>query len=245
MKKILLFIPARLQASRFPGKLLAPIKNQSLIHRVWQNCRGVSAAGLSFEVAVVTDSEEIEGHVASFGGRVFRVDDAVSSGSERVFLGWKRFVAEQVELVLNIQGDEPLLLGSDLQNLAQFHLDSDFDIATLVTRREDAEWQNPHNVKVAWNSASGRCLYFSRSPVPFEAGENPVRQWWHHAGVYSYRPRALEIFCEAPRGECEQREQLEQLRALELGLSIGALSLDKKLVGVDVPADVAKVEALL
>ena len=245
MKKILLLIPARLQASRFPGKLLAPIKGQSLIHRVWQNCRSASIAELSFEVAVVTDSEEIENHVTDFGGRVFRVDDAVASGSERVFLGWKRFVVEQVELIVNVQGDEPLLLGSDLKDLVQFHLDSDFDIATLVTRREDAEWKDSHNVKVAWNSASGRCLYFSRSLVPFEAGKNPVRQWWHHAGVYSYRSRALELFSKSPRGECEQREQLEQLRALELGLGIGALELGKKLVGVDVPADIAKVEALL
>ena len=84
-------------------------------------------------MAVVTDSEEIENHVTDFGGRVFRVDDAVASGSERVFLGWKRFAPGDVELIVNVQGDEPLLLGSDLKDLVQFHLDSDFDIATLVT----------------------------------------------------------------------------------------------------------------
>ncbi len=254
MKKVLVLIPARYASTRFPGKPLAPIAGQSLIQRVWQNAQGANAlssdGGLSFEVAVATDSAEITDHVEAFGGQALRVDDAVATGSERVYLAWKRFKAQgDFQLVANLQGDEPLFAGGDLRRLVDFHLNSDFDIATMAIRRENREWNDPHQVKVAWNSRSGRCLYFSRAPVPFDReggqGANPVKKWWQHVGVYSFRPKALELFANSPAGECERSEQLEQLRALEGGMSIGACELERDLVGVDVPADIPKVEALL
>ena len=261
LNKILVLIPARYASVRFPGKSLAQIKGKSLVQRVFENCqsadRGIhSHPELQFQVAVVTDSQRIEDHVRGFGGDVIRVDEDVASGSERVYLGWQRWMAQRggdFELIVNVQGDEPLLQGEDLHRLVCFHLSSSFDITTLAcpcTGLGDEghrRWEDPHRVKMVWNSGSGHCFYFSRAPIPFVRDALAPSKWWLHMGIYSYRPHALNRFFESPCGVYEKQEKLEQLRALEIGLSIGATDLppERVLVGVDTPQDIEEVEKYL
>lgn len=243
MSSVVVLIPARFASSRFPGKPLATIAGKSMIQRVYENC-----ATSGFTTAVVTDNIEIENHVKAFGGKVVRVDDDVPSGSERIALAYERFFAQtKADLVINVQGDEPLLQGSTLKELASFHLKSSFDVATLVRERgcQEDDFKNPNVVKAVWGPANGRCLYFSRQSVPFDREGKGSFNWHQHIGVYSYRPSALLNFVKLPMSRLEDLEKLEQLRALEDGLTMGAILTTEKLIGVDVPADIQKVEGAL
>jgi 3-deoxy-manno-octulosonate cytidylyltransferase (CMP-KDO synthetase) len=243
MASVVILIPARYASSRFPGKPLALINGQSMIERVYRNC-----LTSSFKTFVVTDNNEIEKHVKDFGGAVLRVDDDVPSGSERIALAYQRFlIQEQVELIINVQGDEPLLKGHALKELADFHLNSSFDLATLVRARlsSDEDFKNPNVVKAVWSSTNHQCFYFSRQSVPFDRDGSREFNWYQHVGVYSYRPQALLDFVKLPLAGLEDLEKLEQLRALENGLTIGAVLTEQKLIGVDVPDDIKKVEGAL
>lgn len=243
MGSVFVLIPARYASSRFPGKPLTLIKGRSMIERVYTNCL---ASG--FECAVVTDDDRIEKAVKSFGGKVFRVDDDVPSGSERIALAFERFLADKKpELVINVQGDEPLLSGEVLKELAQFHLSSKFDITTLMRERSSSEedFKNPNVVKAVWSPESKQCLYFSRQSVPFDRDSKTTHPWYHHIGVYSYKPQALQKFVKLPVARLEDLEKLEQLRALENQMTIGGILTTQKLMGVDVPEDVKKIEGAL
>jgi 3-deoxy-manno-octulosonate cytidylyltransferase (CMP-KDO synthetase) len=243
MASVVILIPARFASSRFPGKPLALIQHQTMIERVYRNCL---ASG--FKAAVVTDHSEIEQHVKSFGGAVVRVDDDVPSGSERIALAYQRFFEkEKADLVINVQGDEPLLKGEVLKELAEFHLQSSYAIATLIRERKSSEddFKNPNVVKAVWSQVSGQCLYFSRQSLPFDRDGKNDFSWFQHIGVYSYRPEALLKFVKLPPSRLEDLEKLEQLRALENGYSIGAILTTQKLIGVDVPEDIKKVEGAL
>lgn len=242
-KTTVVLIPARYNSSRFPGKPLAVISGVSMIERVYRNCE---LSGL--ECAVVTDDTRIEEHVLRFGGKVVRVDDDVPSGSERIALAFERFYKERkFEMVINVQGDEPLLKGDILRELAAFHAESTFEIATLIRPRssQEVEFSNPNVVKAVYCEESKKCLYFSRASLPFSRDSIPDYKWFQHIGVYSYKASALEAFVKLPESNLEVMERLEQLRALENNMSIGAIVSTQKLVGVDVPEDVKKVEEVL
>lgn len=243
MASVQILIPARFQSSRFPGKPLTSILGRSMIERVYKNC-----AESGFASAVVTDDSRIEEHVLSFGGKVFRVDDDVPSGSERIALCYERYLAKNnPELIINVQGDEPLLKGSILKELAEFHLQSSFDIMTLIRERKACEedYKNPNVVKAVWTEASKQCLYFSRASLPYDRDQKNLHHWHQHIGVYSYRPKALSRFVKMPMARLEDLEKLEQLRALENQMTIGAILTTQRLIGVDVPDDVKKVEGAL
>lgn len=240
---VVVLIPARFASSRFPGKPLTPILGKPMVQHVYENCKQSG-----FECAVVTDSDLIEAAVKDFGGKVIRVDDDVPSGSERIALGFERYFKEKnPKLVINVQGDEPLLKGSILKELAEFHLNSGFDITTLVRERKtnEEDFKNPNVVKAVWTAASKQCLYFSRQSLPFDRDGGKVYSWFQHIGVYSYRPHALSKFVKLPQAVLEDLEKLEQLRALENRMTIGAILTSQKLIGVDVPEDVKKVEGAL
>lgn len=250
-KRVLVLIPARYASSRFPGKPLTLLKGKSMIQRVFENCSEANAlqgmSNLNFSVAVVTDDQRIEDHVLSFGGEVVRVDDPVESGTERINLAWQRFYhKDNFDLLINVQGDEPLLNGQDLVDIALFHLNSEFDIATLV--KEEKDWNDfadPNRVKAVLGTGN-KCLYFSRAKVPFNRDEDlDGRTWLLHVGVYSYLPEALKKFCAYPMSQLEKIEKLEQLRALENNLTIGAMKTIKTFMGVDTPEDVHKLEGVL
>lgn len=243
MASVVVLIPARFGSSRFPGKPLALISGKSMIQRVYEN-----SAASGFVTAVVTDHLEIEKHVQSFGGKVVRVDDDVPSGSERIALAYERhFSSTQADLVINVQGDEPLLKGSVLKELAEFHLKNRFDVTTLVRERGcmEADFKNPNVVKAVWSAGHGTCLYFSRQSLPFDRDASASFNWHQHIGVYSYRPRALLKFVKLPMSRLEDLEKLEQLRALEDGMTMGAILTSERLIGVDVPDDIKKVEGAL
>ena len=243
MASVVVLIPARFGSSRFPGKPLAKILGVSMIERVYKNC-----ATAGFKTAVVTDNDEIEAHVKGFGGEVIRVDDDVPSGSERIALAYKRFFqSTNAELVINVQGDEPLLKGDVLKELADFHLKSSYPIATLLRERKSSEedFKNPNVVKAVWSEKTKQCLYFSRQSLPYDRDGVKEYSWYQHIGVYSYKPAALLDFVKLPMSRHEDLEKLEQLRALDNGYSLGAILTTQKLMGVDVPTDIKKVEERL
>jgi 3-deoxy-manno-octulosonate cytidylyltransferase (CMP-KDO synthetase) len=214
-----------------------------MVERVFTNC-----AASGFPTFVVTDNNEIEAEVKRFGGKVLRVDDDVPSGSERIALAYERFCKNlNPDLVINVQGDEPLLSGEILKELADYHLKSHFDVATLVRQRSatEADFKNANVVKAVMVEATGECLYFSRESLPHDRDGKNQHSWYHHIGVYSYRPEALSKFVKLPMGKLENLEKLEQLRALENGMKIGAVKTTQKLIGVDVPDDIHKVEGAL
>jgi 3-deoxy-manno-octulosonate cytidylyltransferase (CMP-KDO synthetase) len=218
---VVILIPARFGSSRFPGKPLTMIGGKSMIERVYANCQ---ASGL--ETAVVTDNAEIEKAVIAFGGKVLRVDDEVPSGSERIALAYERFYQNKnITLVINVQGDEPLLKGEVLKELADFHLSSDFDITTLIRERNSKEddFCNPNVVKAVWSESTYQCLYFSRQSLPYDREGSKDYPWFQHIGVYGYRPAIISQFVKLPLGKLEDLEKLEQLRALENGMSIGEM----------------------
>jgi 3-deoxy-manno-octulosonate cytidylyltransferase (CMP-KDO synthetase) len=249
LKKVLILIPARFKSSRFPGKPLSLIQGKSMIQRVYENCLEVMRdPRVVAECFVVTDDNSIELEVEGFGGKVCRVDDIVQTGSMRIYLAYKRFFASaDFDLIVNVQGDEPLLKAESLMALCQGHLNSSFDMATLVRPRKgyDQDFRDPHQVKVIFSRETGACHYFSRAPIPFARQKGEEELWYQHIGVYSFRPASLERFCLAHSGFYENLECLEQLRVLDIGLSIGGYCTHQCLVGVDVPEDILRVEEVL
>ena len=243
MLRAVILIPARFASSRFPGKPLTEISGKTMIHRVYENC---VTSGLP--VYVVTDHDGIEKHVLDFGGKVLRVNDDVPSGSERIALAYERFLKEEgPEFVINVQGDEPLLKGDVLKELGLFHQATTFDITTLLRERsvKEDDFRNPNVVKAVYSTASNECLYFSRQSLPYDRDGGRDYSWYQHIGVYCYRTEALSQFVKIPMGKLEDLEKLEQLRALESKMRIGAILTTQKLIGVDVPEDVKKVEGAL
>lgn len=249
-KNILILIPARFASSRFPGKPLALIAGETMIKRVLTNCQQATHPDYNFEAYAVTDDERIADHIRTFSPNVVRVDDDVISGTLRIELAYERFFKkQQFDLVINVQGDEPLLEGSELARLADFHLKSPFDIATMVKKQQgfSGAFNDPNKVKVVLSELSGKAFYFSRAEIPFkrEQQQSDSDYWFMHIGVYSYRPNALSTFARAPESRLEYLEKLEQLRALEIGLTIGAMPTTATILGVDHPEDVKKVEEVI
>ncbi len=245
--KGLILIPARYASTRFPGKPLATIAGKTMIERVYANCQTTG-----MECCVVTDDERIETHVRSFGGQVCRIDDDVPSGTERIQLAYARYFSNKnFDLIINVQGDEPLLKGEVINRLAAFHRESAFDVTTMVKKmpKLEGDFRDPNKVKVAFSEANGRCHYFSRASIPHVRDDKPdIREnshWFLHIGVYSYKPEALNKFCQAKAGYYENLEKLEQLRGLDIGLSYGAIIMSDFLAGVDTPEDLKKLEGVL
>jgi 3-deoxy-manno-octulosonate cytidylyltransferase (CMP-KDO synthetase) len=251
-KRVLLLIPARFQSSRFPGKPLAAISGISMIKRVLVNMSNIQDQQIEFESYVVTDDIKIEAHIKEFSPNVVRVDDDVNSGTLRIELAYRRFFADKnFDLVINVQGDEPLLLKEEIVKISKFHLNSKFDIATMVKKQEgfDELFFDTNKVKAVISEVDGRAFYFSRASIPHKRDTNITNNktdyWFLHIGIYSFTPNALMAFATFSESRLENLEKLEQLRALENGLSIGAIQSNLILVGVDSPDDIPKVEQLL
>ena len=249
--KTLGIIPARFASSRFPGKALAVIAGKSMIQRVYERA---SAARSLDELLVATDDERIAECVEGFGGKVKMTSVSCASGTDRV----ARVAADmqQYEIVVNIQGDEPLLEPEYVDAAVELMLKvPEADITTLVRPECEpaGEALDANKVKVAL-ADNGRALYFSRSPVPYltdsarqelpETGS--ARAVLIHIGLYVYRRPVLLQLCRLPQAELEVIESLEQLRALNAGFSIFAARVEGNApVGVDTPEDVARVECEL
>lgn len=237
----LVVIPARLGASRLPGKPLADIHGRPMIAHVLARAL---EAGVG-PVVVATDSAEIAAAVEAFGGRAVMTGAYHASGSDRVFEAVEALDPEgRHDAVINLQGDLPTIDPASLAAVAGPLLDPVVDLATLacVIEREE-ERDDPNVVKLVGSPLDGRrlrALYFTRATAPTGAG--PLL---HHVGVYAWRRRALARFVTLPPSTLELRERLEQLRALEAGMRIDATLIDAVPLGVDAPADLERARALL
>lgn len=235
---MLIVIPARYGSTRFPGKPLHPIAGHPMIEHVYRQCARVPAA----HVCVATDDQRILQVVRAFGGTAELTSPDCATGTDRI-----AEIARQYDdqIILNVQGDEPLIRPDVIQQAADpLQRDSGIQMASLCRPlADDEDPSNPNLVKVLMD-CHNRALYFSRSPIPYARGpwDGP---YWIHLGIYAYRRNFLLEFVDQPRSALEQAEELEQLRALEMGTRIVVTPTQFVSVGVDVPDDVQRVERLL
>lgn len=244
-------IPARFASSRFPGKALALLAGRTLLEHVWRQAQRSDAA----EVIVATDDERIATVAQNFGAEVMLTLSAHSSGTDRVAEVAARRHWPDDRVVVNCQGDAPLIPPGCLNQVATLlRCHPDAALATLCTPITNAaEYGSPHVVKVVCNSA-GRALYFSRAPIPavsHAGGNTPPRaahppESFRHLGLYAYRVGALGQLARAPVCALEISESLEQLRALWLGFGI-QVGRAENLLGpdVDTPDDLLRAEKFL
>jgi 3-deoxy-manno-octulosonate cytidylyltransferase (CMP-KDO synthetase) len=238
---VLILIPARMAATRLPGKPLIDIAGVPMIVHV---LRRAEAAGLG-SVVVATDAEVIAACVEKAGGRAVMTRADHASGSDRIFeaLGIVDPNA-QAKIVINVQGDLPTIARSDLKAALGPLKDPAVDIATIAAEIKIAEERtNPNVVKVVGSAVAPgrlRALYFTRTSAP--SGEGPL---YHHIGLYAYRRAALARFVALPPSPLEKREKLEQLRALEAGMRIDVAIVDTVPLGVDTPEDLEIARAIL
>jgi len=236
----IIIIPARMAATRLPDKPLADIAGTPMIVRVWQSA--VKAA--TGPVAVAAGDAEIVSVIEQVGGTAILTDPALPSGTDRIFAALQLLDPESAHAtVVNLQGDLPLLDPVQLRIVKETLETSGADIATLAAPITDAaDFDNPNVVKpvVAWTEDApyGRALYFSRARAPF--GDGP---YYHHIGIYAFRREALARFVTLPSSPLEKREKLEQLRALEAGMSIVVARVDLASLSVDTPEDLEKARA--
>jgi 3-deoxy-manno-octulosonate cytidylyltransferase (CMP-KDO synthetase) len=233
-------IPSRYAAERFPGKPLHPIAGVPMVVRVLEQAQKARRVDL---VLVATDDERIARAVESAGGRAVMTDPALPSGTDRV---WAAVKGLNVAVVLNVQGDEPMMDPANVDRVAGFLLDHpEFPLATVALPIDDeAEIASPNNVKVV-RADDGRALYFSRSPLPYRRRPEPGLKTLKHLGLYGYRKDALRRWTSLPPHPLERAESLEQLRALAAGMAMAVLDAASDSIGVDTEEDARKVEELL
>lgn len=241
--KIVAIIPSRFGSTRFDGKPLAPIAGKPMIQHVYE---AASRAERIHQVVVATDDQRIVDAVEEFGGRVVMTSESQRSGTDRAAEAAQILDMAMEDIVINVQGDQPLMDPRCLDEVvAPFHSDPQLGMSTLAFRIADPqEYTNPKDVKVVLNR-NGDALYFSRAPIPFARDDDGDFDSYKHLGVYAYTRRFLEIFRELPTGSLERIEKLEQLRALEFGHRVKVVITEYDSPEVDLPADIARIEALI
>ncbi|MEY3349599.1 MAG: hypothetical protein RLY46_1638 [Bacteroidota bacterium] len=233
MKKIA-FIPARYAATRFPGKLMQKIGEQTIISMVYNNAKEMK---LFDDVIVVTDSEVIEAELKRIGGKCIISTREHQSGSDRIA---EACASVDVDIVVNIQGDEPFIRKQPLQDLINSFDDPKVVVASLMQKfPENESYENSNIVKVVCNKQKD-ALYFSRSVIPYKRNKDVQETMYRHIGVYAYRKETLLDFTKWPMGMLEKIEMLEQLRYLENGVSIRMVETNEASVGIDTPEDLKK-----
>jgi 3-deoxy-manno-octulosonate cytidylyltransferase (CMP-KDO synthetase) len=256
---VLVVIPARFGSTRYPGKPLALLQGKPLIQHVYANA---SAARRIDAVFVATDSERIAEVVRSFGGRVLMTSDQLQSGTDRVAEAVTKLCAGGIKLtaqdvVVNLQGDEPMMRAEMIDQVVTLMDDPGADIGTLVRMIQSPDDVfNPHVVKAVFRP-DGYALYFSRAAIPYHRDTftterlRPSQEdftkirMYRHYGIYAFRKASLERFAALPPTQLEQTEKLEQLRALEHGMTIRVGITDFDTIGVDTPEDLQRVQQWL
>lgn len=242
--KVLGVIPARYGSSRFPGKPLIDLKGKSMIQRVYEGAR---MSGLITDVIVATDDQRICDEVLRFGGKVVMTDPNHPSGTDRC--AEVALQHPEMDVVINIQGDEPLVDFRQLEQLIHVFKDVHVEIATLGNRSIDLEdLQNPNRIKIVVDKHHN-ALYFSRSPIPnfhHSKGE-PLSNYPYlrHIGLYAYRTSVLQELTKLEQTALERTESLEQLRWLYHGYKVTVVESEIETPNIDVPEDVEKVLAQL
>lgn len=243
--KVLGIIPARYESSRFPGKPLIDLKGKSMIERVYEQAKKCAAFAA---VVVATDDERIFNHVKAFDGEVIMTGKNHQSGTERcgeVIETWTGY-----DIVVNIQGDEPLIRPEQLADLIAAFEDDTVQIATLVkAMQHETDIRNPNRIKVVLD-AQKNGIYFSRSPIPHIAN-TPHEDWlkkttfWKHIGIYAWRTETLHALLALKQGKLEVLESLEQLRWIYNGYTIRTVETMIETPNIDAPEDVEAVLKLL
>ena len=240
-KDVLIVIPARMASTRLPGKPLADIAGEPMIVHVMRRAQEAHLGA----VVVATDSEAIATCVEKAGGRAVMTRADHASGSDRIFEALEAADPERrADIIVNVQGDLPTIAPADIAAAIVPLDDPAVDIATLAAEisRPD-ERTNPNVVKVVGTPVAARrlrALYFTRTAAPF--GDGPL---YHHIGLYAFRRSALARFVALGPAPLEQRERLEQLRALEAGMRIDAAIVESVPLGVDTPADLERAREML
>ncbi len=244
---VLAIIPARYASSRFPGKPLAPLSGRPMIQWVHERAR---AARRVDEVIVATDDARIAEAVGRFGGRAVLTSPEHRSGTDRIAEVVRALdPGRALDVVVNVQGDEPLIDPASIDRaIAPLLEDPRLEMATLATPLADPrDIGDPNKVKVVTDRA-GFALYFSRAPIPFRRngrGASDPPPALKHVGLYAYRPATLLRLAALPPTPLELTESLEQLRALEHGIRIKVVAVERDSPGVDTPDDLARAEALV
>jgi 3-deoxy-manno-octulosonate cytidylyltransferase (CMP-KDO synthetase) len=221
-------IPARFNSTRFPGKLIAEVEGRPLIEHVY---RRVEQACLVNEIIVATDDWRIADAVERFGGTAIMTRDDHSSGTDRLAEAAQELAPET--LVVNVQGDEPMIDPADIDDAITAARIGDAEIVTLMTKIDTAEADDPNRVKVV-TDRHGLALYFSRSKIP------STGTCFLHVGLYVYRAGFLKNFAKLERTPLEIAERLEQLRALEHGYRIRVVEVQGRSWGIDTPEDLER-----
>ncbi|MEC8372478.1 MAG: 3-deoxy-manno-octulosonate cytidylyltransferase [Pseudomonadota bacterium] len=236
-----ILIPARMGSTRFPDKVLAEIAGAPMIVQVWRRAQEAALG----RIVVAAAEPAIVAAVEAVGGEAVLTDPEHPSGSDRIYEALMKIdPAGYHDAIVNVQGDLPTIEPDAIHAAIAPLQDPAVDIATIGAEITiDEEWTNPNVVKavaaIAPGERIGRALYFTRATAP--SGEGPL---YHHIGLYAYRRAALEEFVALPQGVLEQREKLEQLRALEAGMRIDLALVDTVPLGVDTPADLARARAM-
>lgn len=241
--KILGVIPARIGSTRFPEKLLAPLQGIPLIQ--W-TIEGAKQSRLLQDLIVATDDERIAEAARACGVKAVMTAADLPSGSDRIYAAIRD---EDCDVIVNVQGDEPLVTGDLIDRLAEvFSLDAALDMATLAHPVSEEDLANPNAVKVVLNQRD-EALYFSRFAIPYSRHNaqqvGSLQGAMKHIGMYAYTKKFLKSFCEAPPALIERAESLEQLRALYLGAKIKVVRVGSASLGVDTVEDLARLEKLL
>lgn len=240
--KTIAMIPARYEASRFPGKLMKDLEGKPVILRTYE---AAVQTQLFDTVYVVTDSELIYETITGAGGHAIMSQQEHSCGSDRI----AEAVADlDIDIVVNVQGDEPFTNTEDMRNVLQVFYEKDadeIDLASLMTpisKIEDIE--NPNNVKVIVDQASF-ALYFSRAPIPYRRDRDVESVYYKHKGIYAFRKQAVLDFAKLPMRMLEAAEKIEAIRYLEYGKRIKMVPSDAPAIGIDTPQDLEEARAIL
>jgi len=243
--QVIAVIPARYHSNRFEGKPLAPILGkpmvQHVVERAWQ-------VDLLSRVVVATDDERIASAVESFGGEVVVTRPDHASGTDRLAEAAELLDISEHDIVVNIQGDQPLFPPEVVEQVARPMLDDPaLPMSTLIYKIvRPEEIDDPNHVKTVFDR-NGNALYFSRASIPFQRNPDETGKptYYKHLGFYAYRKGFLLTFVSLPEGEWERFEKLEQLRALEYGYTIKVVLTEHDSIEVDTPQDIVRVELLL
>lgn len=237
--KVLCVIPARFASTRLPGKPLALIAGKPMIQHVYERA---SMAKLPAAVIVATDSDQVAEVVQAFGGRAMMTSPDHPSGTDR--LAEVALSYPDVDVIVNVQGDEPMIPPEVIDALAQAFVDNpELDMATLRTPMGQEDYANPNAVKVV-TDMRGYAMYFSRSLLPYPRKQPEGYQVYKHVGIYAYRRDFLLQYAALAPTPCELAEGLEQLRALENGFKIKVLTSSFQGIGIDTQADLDAANAL-
>jgi len=239
--KIIAMIPARLEATRFPRKLLQDLGGKSVILRTYE---ATKSTRLFDEVYVVTDSEIIFEEITKNGGKAIISEGVHESGSDRIAEAVRTI---DTDIVVNVQGDEPFVNEESLRDLLSVFVDDiqqKIDVASLMFQiSEPEEINNPNNVKVV-TDIDDFAMYFSRSPIPF-ARDAAFAKYYKHIGIYAFKKEALLRFTELEMTALERTEKLENLRFLAYGIHVKMVKTLHQPIGIDTPEDLEKARKVL